>query len=192
MEAEIIERLRAGDAQAFAWLVAEYQNRVLNTCYRFLHDREEAEDVAQEVFLEVHRSVGSFRGEAKLSTWIYRIAVTRSLNVIRRRGRKKRLAVVKALLGLGGAEEPRAPESADPARELEQRERLHLLEEAIRRLPEKQGVAFTLSQCEDLASRQVAEVMGLSLAAVDALVHRAKAGLRRQLSGHFTGRGRHE
>ena len=91
-EAELLQKLKAGDKAAFSELVRLYSNRVINTCYRFLLDKEDAEDVSQEVFIEVFQSIGSFRGDAKLSTWIYRIAVTRSLDEIKKRNRKKRLS----------------------------------------------------------------------------------------------------
>ena len=193
MDAEVLRKLQAGDAEAFARLVDQHKDKVLNTCYRFLYNREDAEDVSQEVFIEVFRSIASFRQESELSTWIYRIAVTKSLDSLRRRSRKKRFA------GIGNffdrerdAPEARTPDAADPSRGLEQAERLRILQEAIRRLPEKQGTAFTLSKCEDFANQEIADVMGISLAAVEALVHRAKGNLRRQLTAYFAKESRHE
>ncbi len=79
---DLLESLKRGDSDAFAQLVSQYQHKVTNICYRFFLNKEDAQDVAQEVFLAVYKSLGTFRQEAKLSTWIYRIAVTRSLNFL--------------------------------------------------------------------------------------------------------------
>jgi RNA polymerase sigma-70 factor (ECF subfamily) len=186
MDAESIKRLQAGDAEAFARLVAEHQNRVLNACYRFVFNKEDAEDVAQEVFIEVHRSIGSFRQESTLSTWIYRIVVSKSLDFIRKKNRKKRFIQMQSLFaGKHGSGETGAIETRDPARILEQSERLRIIEQAIGCLPKKQGVAFTLSKCEGFGNREIADVMGLSLSAVDALLHRAKGRLQKQLAAYF-------
>jgi RNA polymerase sigma-70 factor, ECF subfamily len=187
-DAAIIEKLQAGDAATFARLVEQHQNTVLNACFRFLYNREDAEDVTQEVFIEVVRSIASFRGEAQLSTWIYRIAVTKSLDAVRRKTRKKRIAEIRSLFGHEpNVEEARAAETSDPARKLEQEERLQIIQAAIRRLPEKQGVAFTLSKCEGFGIREIAEVMELTVPAVDALLQRAKAHLQKRLTDYFTG-----
>ena len=87
----LIEKLKAGNRSAFNELVGLYRNRVINTCYKFLLDREEAEDISQEVFLEVYQSIKFFRGDSKLSTWILRIAVSKSLDEIKKRKRSSLL-----------------------------------------------------------------------------------------------------
>jgi RNA polymerase sigma-70 factor (ECF subfamily) len=186
MDAEILKKLQAGDEAAFAWLVEQNKNKILNTCYRFLFNREDAEDASQEVFIEVYRSIGSFREEAELSTWVYRIAVSKSLDFIRKKNRKKRISEIRGFFSLDSvAAETKTLSAADPARELEQAERLRIMQEAINRLPEKQGVAFTLSKCDGVGNREIAAVMGLTLSAVDALIHRARANLQKQLTAYF-------
>ncbi|HLF34034.1 MAG TPA: sigma-70 family RNA polymerase sigma factor, partial [Cyclobacteriaceae bacterium] len=96
-DSQFVGLLRRGDEQAFRQLVEEYQDKVYNTCLGFVRNEEEADDLAQEVFVEVFSSVQSFRGDSKLSTWIYRIAVTKSLELIRSKKRKKRFAVLKSV-----------------------------------------------------------------------------------------------
>ena len=91
-EADLIKRIKAGDMAAFNELVRIYQARVINTCFRFLFTQEDAEDISQEVFIEVYQSISSFRADSQLSTWIYRIAVTKCLDEIKRRNRKKRIS----------------------------------------------------------------------------------------------------
>ncbi|MDP6042001.1 MAG: sigma-70 family RNA polymerase sigma factor, partial [Candidatus Latescibacteria bacterium] len=88
----------------FNALVDQYQERILNLCYRFVNHREDAEDVAQDVFVEIYRSIGNFRGDSKLATWIHSIAVRKSLDFIRKKKRKKRFGQVKRFLGLDEAE----------------------------------------------------------------------------------------
>ncbi len=85
----------ASKEESFRSLVAEHQEMVINTCYRFVFNREDAEDLAQDVFIEVYRSLEQFREEARLSTWIYRIAVTKSLDHLRRLKRKKTVQLIK-------------------------------------------------------------------------------------------------
>ena len=101
MEGEdFILKLKAGDKAAFNLLVSSYSKKVLNTCYRFLLNKELAEDISQEVFIEVFQSIHSFRADAKLSTWIYRIAVTKSLDEIKKNNRKKRMVSIGKILHL--------------------------------------------------------------------------------------------
>jgi RNA polymerase sigma-70 factor (ECF subfamily) len=191
MDPEALKSLQAGDEAAFARLVEHYKNKVLNTCYRFLFNREDAADASQEVFIEVFRSIGSFRREADLSTWIHRIAVNKSLDAIRRKNRKKRALEMKNFLGLEHAEaETKTMAGADPSHKLELDERLRIMQEAIGRLPEKQGIAFTLGKCDGFGNQEIAAVMGLSVAAVEALVHRAKANLQKDLTAYFGMKGR--
>jgi RNA polymerase sigma-70 factor, ECF subfamily len=186
MDAEILKKLQAGDAATFSWFVEQYKNKVLNACYRFLLNRDDAQDISQEVFIEVYRSIGSFRREADLSTWIYRIAISKCLDFIRRKNRKKRISEIGNPFNRGnGSGEARTFDAMDPARKLEQEEQLRIMQEAIGRLPEKQSVAFTLSKCDDFGSLEIAEVMGLTHSAVDALIHRAKANLKKQLTSYF-------
>ena len=89
-ETLFISALKSGNKNAFAALVSAHQKTVLNICYRFLLNKEDAEDIAQEVFIEVYHSIHKFRGDSALSTWIYRIATTKSLDEIKRKNRQKR------------------------------------------------------------------------------------------------------
>ena len=167
----------------FRAVVEAHQDRVLNICYKFLRNREDAEDTAQEVFVEVFRSLPDFRGDAQLSTWIHRVAVTKSLDALRRSHRKKRLGSVRQLLGLDEAyQEPEGPDPLRPDRVLEEKERRVLLHQAMDKLPENQRIALTLSQIEGFSYQETAEVMGITLSSVESLIFRAKKGLRKHLS----------
>lgn len=185
-EKVLVQQLKRNEPGAFRTVVELYQDRVLNTCYRFLFNREDAEDVAQEVFIEVYRSISSFRQEAKLSTWVYQIAISRSIDLIRKKKRKKRFAQVKSLLGLEeeGNELP-APGKNGPLEKLEQEERMRILQEAIDTLPENQRIAFTLSKCQGIGNKKIAEIMGVTLSSVESLMHRAKKNLENKLYQYF-------
>lgn len=170
----------------FRQLVSEHQEMVVNTCYRFVFNREDAEDIAQEVFVEVFRSLENFREESKLSTWIYRIAVTKSLDHLRRLKRKKRFSSLKRLIGAGDpAEELAAPAGITPPAELERLERTRALQDALDTLPDNQKSAFLLSKQEGYSNQEIAELLGTSVSAVESLVHRAKKKLQEQLESRY-------
>ena len=96
-EEQLLADLRTGEPGAFRQLVELHQHNVINICYRFVHDKAEAEDLAQETFIEVHRSIGGFRGQSSIDTWIHRIAVSKSLDFVRKQGREKRGGKQRAL-----------------------------------------------------------------------------------------------
>lgn len=182
----LLHRLKAKEPGAFKVLVELYQDRVLNTCYRFIFNREDAEDIAQEIFIEIHRSIIAFREESKLSTWIYRIAVTKSIDFIRKTKRKKRMSKLKSLAGMDKvANDTPAPLDSDPAKSLEQEERMRILQEAIDTLPENQRIAFTLSKSNGFGNKEIAEIMGTTLLSVESLMHRAKSKLKKKLYQYF-------
>lgn len=176
-ETELLARIKSGDKDAFAELMSVYQKNVLNTCYRFLLSKEDAEDVSQDVFIEVYHSIGSFRGDSKISTWIYRIAVTKSLDEIKRKSRKKRITSIGKTLGLDKIANWTAGNER-PDKSLEDKEGLDLLMEALNRLHESQRVALTLSKIEGYSNTEIAEIMQTSLTAVDSLIYRAKMNLK--------------
>lgn len=168
-------------------LVEQYQTRVVNTCYGFLKNRQDAEDTAQEVFVEVFRSIHDFRGDSQLSTWIYRIAVTKSLNVIRTMNRKKRIGFFRHAIGLEEVmDEAKAPDDSKPDIQLEDQERLEILLQSIGKLPENQRVALTLHRLEGFTHEEVAEILQTSVPSVESLIFRAKKNLERHLFRHFS------
>jgi len=180
---ELIGKVAAGDQSAFKELVDRYQALVINTCYNLLGNRDDAEDVAQEVFFQVYKSVKKFRQEAKLSTWIYRIAVNRSLNSIRDR---KRFGWLRSLSSLLEGERQQvtnlpASNSDQPDAALEKKEQNEKVQKAIDSLPKRQKTAFLLHKYEGLSYQEIAEIMQWSLSSVESLIHRAKANLKKKL-----------
>jgi len=187
-EHELIERIRQGDAQAFESFVLAFQERILNTCYRFVNNVQDAEDIAQNVFLEVYQSIHEFRGQSSLSTWTYRIATTKSLDYVRRMNRKKRLGHLKRLFLPKNQENQTSFEPEDsstPAHTLEQTEQSALLNQAVAALPDNQRVAITLNKYEELSYTEVAEIMKTTVSAVESLIHRAKKNLQKRLYRYY-------
>jgi len=180
-EQELIAGLKRGDESSFKYLVSTYQDLVYNTAYGLLQQAQDAEDVAQEVFLQVFRSIHSFKSEAKLSTWLYRITTSRALDLIRSKKSKKRLGIIQRLWA--GDEEVALdiPDTHHPGVALEQKEDAGKLWRAIAKLPENQRVAFSLHKLEGLSYQAISEIMGNSLPAVESLMHRARLNLKKIL-----------
>lgn len=184
-ELELIQQLRAGDELAFKSLVANYQDMVYNTALGIVQNSEDAQDVAQEVFIQVYRSIDQFKGDARLSTWIYRITTTKALDHIRSRRRKKRFAFITSLFGPNDELVHEPVDFQHPGVALDRKEQAALLFRMIDQLPENQKVAFTLHKSEELSYQEIADVMKLSVSAVESLLFRARQNLRKLLEKHY-------
>ncbi|WP_128548331.1 RNA polymerase sigma factor [Larkinella soli] len=182
-EPELIENLKRKDEKAFRYLVETHQRQVYNTVLALVQNAEEAEDVAQEVFVEVYETIDRFRGEAALRTWLYRIATSNALKVIQKRKAKKRFAFFTSLFGSDNQVNYHPPDFHHPGVALEDREQMQLLFGAIGRLPDKQKVAFTLHYLDGLSYQEIADVQQLTVSAVESLIHRARQNLKKKLSG---------
>ncbi len=181
----MIEQLKAGDRNAFRQCVENYQDMVLNLCYHFVRDKNDAQELAQDVFVELYRSVAGYREEASLSTWLYRIGVNKSLDLLRKKKRKKRFANLISFF-LPDDTEREFPDNrycADTL--LEQKERQNILREAIHSLPENQRTAFILSKYDSLSNEAIAEILSTTISSVESLLHRAKMNLRKRLEHDF-------
>jgi RNA polymerase sigma-70 factor (ECF subfamily) len=184
-ETELIQGLRKGDESAFKFLVDTYQDLVFNTAIGIVQNAEDAEDVAQEVFIQVYRSIHSFKGESKLSTWLYRITTTRSLDLLRSKKSKKRFGYLQRLFGDNNEPLMELPDFHHPGVALDKKENAARLFRAIAKLPENQKTAFTLHKMEDLSYQEVSDVMRISVSAVESLMHRAKQNLRKILENQL-------
>ncbi|MCC3158846.1 sigma-70 family RNA polymerase sigma factor [Hymenobacter sp. 15J16-1T3B] len=184
-DAELLRQLQQGSEAAFRTLVERYQHRVYRTVLALLRSPEEAEDVAQEVFVEVYQTVGRFRGEAALSTWLYRLATSRALKHRRRAQAKKRFAYFTRLLGFGNHVLHDPADHLHPQAQLEGEQQLQLLLAHIARLPDKQQVAFTLRHEQELSYEEIAAVLQTTVPAVESLLFRARQTLRTHLQPSF-------
>lgn len=180
-DAELVEQLQSGSEAAFRTLVARYQNRIYRTILSLLRNEEEAEDVAQEVFVEVYQTIGRFRGEASLSTWLYRLATSRALKNRRKAQANKRFAYFTSLLGGNNDVLHEPPDHAHPLALLEGQQQLQLLLAHIARLPDQQQVAFTLRHEQELSYEQIAAVLNTTVPAVESLLFRARQTLRKHV-----------
>jgi RNA polymerase sigma factor (sigma-70 family) len=186
-EIELIKQLQQGNRQAYTQLVQAYQHMVYNTVLGIIQQVEEAEDVAQEVFIQVYQSVGKFRADSKLSTWIYRIAVTKSLDWQRKKKAKKRFNLIKQTLGFTSTPEAEEPVNFNhPGVQLDNKEQAAILFKALNQLPENQKVAFVLIKTEGLNYEETSIVLNTTVKAVEALMHRAKANLKKILQDYYT------
>ena len=177
----LLKGLREQSASAMRDFVTLYQQRVYNTAISFVKDSADAEELAQDVFLTVWHSADSFRGDASLSTWVYRITVSKSLDLIKSRSRKKRLGFIFSISGDNQEVASKTVNWVHPGVIEENKEKAAYLFRAIDSLPENQRVAFTLSKVEQLSQREIAEIMKLKEGAVESLLQRAKQNLRKAL-----------
>ncbi len=182
-EQEFVQRLKTGDPSAYEELIEKYADMVYRVAYRILQDPDDAEDAMQETFLTVYRRIHSFRGDAKLSTWLYRLATNTALDMIRARQRKRSKDVVWDETEEEGGP---IPDTFTPLPEelLLQQEVAELIEEAISQLSPKLRTAFVLYELEGLPMKEVADVLGISESAAKVRVHRARAQLQRYLAEH--------
>lgn len=165
----------------FKEVYERHARMVFNLCLNYLQNRQDAEEVTQDVFVKVHEGMGEFRGEAAMRTWIYRIAINACLDRIKAAKRAKRS--VWSMLGFSGDETERIAGSNfdHPGVRMEQREATEQIFGRINELPAQQKTALLLKTMEGLSQNEVAEVMGTSAKAVESLLSRARQQLRKEL-----------
>jgi RNA polymerase sigma-70 factor, ECF subfamily len=190
LERALLRRLRNREERAFRELIELYRDRVFNVTFRMLGDRAEAEDIAQEVFIAVFKTIDTFREEAKFSTWLYRVAVNHTKNRIKylaRRSDRQRTELDENLTdsdagNVGGATiKPARPDRALEGAQLEQ-----VLQAAIATLEEDHRVLVVLRDVEELSIEEICEITGLPDGTVKSRLHRARAALRKKLQRHVS------
>ncbi|MGH7942011.1 MAG: RNA polymerase sigma factor [Limisphaerales bacterium] len=186
-DAALMLRVKRGDRAAFAELVDKYKQRVMNFVFRRLRDEAEAEDVAQNVFLQVYKSRGRYKQTARFSTWLFTIAHNLCLNELRRRARHPAESL----------EETHTENEDQPPRQIEdksqiaapdnvlQTELAQKIEEALNELPDNQRSAILLCRQDDLSYEQIAGILRCSLSATKSLIHRGRETLKEKLKPYL-------
>jgi RNA polymerase sigma factor (sigma-70 family) len=182
---ELIVQLQQGDESAFKKLVDEYQDMVYNTALGIVQQADDADDITQEVFIQVYQSVSSFKGDSKFSTWLYRITLGKALDHEKKKKTKKRFGFIQHLSGGGQTEQLPLVEFNHPGVQLEKKERSGELFNALKQIPDNQRIAFTLHKLEGQSYQEVAEIMNMTLYAVESLMGRAKANLKKELNKYY-------
>lgn len=172
-EQDLIRLVAKEDRTAFAELYVLLNEKVYNTALSYLQNTQDAEEVTQDVFVKIYKNAAKFQGNATVSTWVYRITINTSLNFIKR---KKRFTLFSL-----GTKSKDLPDFNHPGVIMEKKEDARLLFSTIKTLPENQQTAFILSFIEHLPRLEVADIMGISLKAVESLLQRAKKNLRIKL-----------
>ena len=183
IEAKLIERLIARDERAFNELVRAYERRVFALVLRMLGNSAEAEDLAQEVFVQVFKAIGTFRGESKLSTWIYRIAINLCKNRakylrVRHTDEQQELEAVAERVPLGEARRANVGQVERPDEALAGRQVEHIVQIAILEIEPSFRECLVLRDVEELTYEEIEEITGLAAGTVKSRIHRARAMLR--------------
>ena len=184
-DAALMLRVKQGDSDAFAPLVDKYKQPIMNLFYRMLRDMTEAEDLAQNVFVQVYKSASRYEVSSKFSTWLFTIARNLCLNEIRRRSRHP----AESMDAHQDQEEHHKQfedrKSFSPPDTLLHGELEQKIEAALADLPENQRTAILLCRQDDLSYEQIAEVLGCSLSATKSLIHRGRETLKQKLKPYL-------
>lgn len=179
-EEHILIAIANGDKDAFQTLYKLYSSKVYQTALNYTQNTHDAEEITQDVFLSIHRNAVKFKGNSAVNTWIYRITVNTSLNKIKK---KKR-----SLFDMFSEKENEISDFDHPGIILENRENSELMFRVINKLPDQQKTAFILAFIEEHPRQEVADIMDISLKAVESLLQRAKKNLRDKLEKYYPNR----
>lgn len=191
-ENELIKLILQGERDKFRIFVEKYQQMVLRTCMGFVHNKEDADDLTQEVFIQAYQSLPDFKMKSTFSTWLYRIAVNASLNKVRRSAGTSFFQRLESFFGSENkmAGQLTASDMDDPENIIIKQEHSQWLQKALDSLPENQRTAIVLSKYDDLSQKEIAEIMNTTEGAVEALLQRAKKNLREKLSENVRGKNK--
>jgi RNA polymerase sigma-70 factor (ECF subfamily) len=186
-DGDLIRSFLEGKKEAFDDLVMRHQDRIFNLCYRFLGDYHEANDVAQEIFIRVYRSIGTFRFQSRFSTWLYRVAV----NACRNRIKSMDYRFKKMMRSFHGKDNPvkdnlmlEIPdETASPSLILESKESAVLIQKAMNALPGDKKTVVILRDVQGLSYEEIASITGFAMGTVKSKLARARAELKKKLEG---------
>jgi RNA polymerase sigma-70 factor (ECF subfamily) len=182
---ELIAEFRAGSQQSFEELINRYSNKVFSLATRLTRNTEDAEEVLQDVFVTVHRKIGSFEGKSSFSSWLYRVTVNAAFMKLRKRRQDQSIPLEDLMQQAQVVPALKSPESAYVDAQSIRNEMLEALESAIRKLPDDYRPVFILRDVDGLTSREVGKILDLTVPAVKSRLHRSRLMLRRKLSKFF-------
>lgn len=169
------------DERLFRQVYEDHIEMVYNLCLNYLQNAEDAEEVSQDVFVKVHTRMAKFAGRSSLKTWIYRIAVNQCLDHLKAQKRQKRFGIHVSIFPFGTSNPVLAGNFRHPGVQLEDKEATERIFRHINELPPKQKTALILKSLENLSQQEIAEVMKMSVKAVESLLSRARANLKKKL-----------
>lgn len=181
-EQVLLEKIRCGDESGFEQLVKENTSKVVSLAWRLVGNREEAEDLAQEAFIRLHKSLPTFRGDSRISTWLYRTTTRLAIDHLRRERIKRRLFFFRQDNESIDPVELAADPLSHPGRELQAKEAMRSLRKSMDKLSPRQQVIFNLRHYEGLPLKEIAEHLGLETGTVKVHLHRAVTQLREDLA----------
>lgn len=183
-EQALLEQIRNGDDAGFELLVKEHTGKVISLAWRLVGSREEAEDLAQEAFLRLHRALPDFRGESRIGTWLYRTTTRLAIDHLRRERLKRKLFFFRPDNDAPDPVELASDSRRNPGRLYQAKEAMQTLRRSLRKLSSRQQVIFMLRHYEGLPLKEIAEHLGLETGTVKAHLHRAVTQLRRDLDDY--------
>ncbi|MCY4016357.1 MAG: RNA polymerase sigma factor RpoE [Gammaproteobacteria bacterium] len=179
---QLVERVRAGEVNAFNFLVLRYQHRVAGLISRFVQNPQEIEDISQETFIKAYRALAQFRGDSSFYTWLYQIAVNTAKNHLASRNRRLMLASVDVDEAENAEAAPALRDIADPESEAEMENLRAVIDAAIEELPEELRTAFTLREFSGMSYEQITEVMDCPVGTVRSRIFRAREAIDRKIA----------
>lgn len=183
-EHALLERARSGDEAAFEQIVKEHTGKLMGLAWRLISNREEAEDLVQEAFIRLHRSLSSFRGDSRIGTWLYRTTTRLAIDHLRRERLKRKLFFFRQDNDAVDPIEMTSDSTNDPARLYQSKEAMKQLRASLQKLSPRQQAIFTLRHYEGLALKEIAEHLELETGTVKAHLHRAVTQIREDLAEH--------
>ncbi len=175
---DFVALLQKGDELSWRQFIDEYKNKLFRTALSYIPFTQEAEDLVQEVFLEVHRSIHKFRAESTLSTWLYRITVNKSINYLKQ---NKKYFANKPIEDYFLLENQQQISGEDASTRLLQKEQRKIIQQAIDKLPSRQSSVFVLHKIDGKSYKEIAEILDISLSSVESLMFRARISLQKHL-----------
>lgn len=181
VDQELVQRVQAGDKNAFDVLIMKYQQRIINVITGFVHDPVEAQDVAQEAFIKAYRAIPNFRGDSAFYTWLYRIAINTSKNHLTARARRPPTSDVDAADATNVYDAPELKEFETPESNLVSDELEQAIHQAIDELQEDTATAIKLREFEGMSYEEISEAMECPIGTVRSRIFRARESIEQRI-----------